>query len=71
MNMHQVHGRTSQLTGRLKQFTGRLLGNHALESAGRLERSLGSVNAIYGDALARIHRGGGASLARSRAASGS
>ena len=56
MNMHQISGRADQFTGRIAQLTGLLLGNHALQSAGRIRQSLGSVDAIYGDAIARIQR---------------
>jgi uncharacterized protein YjbJ (UPF0337 family) len=64
MNMHQITGRADQVTGRLKQLTGRLLGNHDLQSAGRIEQSLGSVDAIYGDAMARIKRQAAPTTAR-------
>ena len=56
MNMHQISGRTDQFTGRITQLTGMLLRNHALQSAGRIRQSLGAVDAIYGDAIARIQR---------------
>ncbi|MFM9880121.1 MAG: CsbD family protein [Burkholderiaceae bacterium] len=49
MNQDQIKGRMDQAKGKIKQVTGKLLGDSHLESEGKLNQSVGQVQASLGD----------------------
>ena len=58
MNKDQVKGRTEEVKGEVKQATGKLVGNKTLEQKGRIEKTLGKVQAGYGDLKDDLKKGG-------------
>jgi uncharacterized protein YjbJ (UPF0337 family) len=49
MNKHQVKGWIEVMGGRLKEVTGRLVGNKSLEEKGKLQKTIGQTQAVFGD----------------------
>ena len=49
MNKDQVKGRVKEAEGTVKEITGKLVGNTELEEKGKLEKTVGKVQAGFGD----------------------
>ena len=49
MNKDQVKGRIEKAKGKIRELTGMIAGNNTLEHNGRIGKTLGSVQARYGD----------------------
>ena len=49
MNKDQVKGRIEKAKGKVRELAGMIAGNKTLEEKGRIEKTLGSVQARYGD----------------------
>ena len=49
MNKDQVKGRINETKGKAKKVAGKVLGDKDLELEGRVQSSIGSVQAGYGD----------------------
>jgi uncharacterized protein YjbJ (UPF0337 family) len=49
MNKDQVKGRIEEMKGKVKQVMGRIAGNKTLEQKGNIGKTVGSVQACYGD----------------------
>lgn len=49
MNKDQVKGRIKEAQGSVKEVTGKIVGNKELEQKGKIEKSIGKVQAGYGD----------------------
>lgn len=54
MNKDQVKGRVKEVQGSVKEATGRLLGSTKLETKGKLEKMVGTVQAQHGDTKAAV-----------------
>jgi uncharacterized protein YjbJ (UPF0337 family) len=49
MNKDQVKGRIEKAKGKVRELAGMIAGNRTLEREGRIGKTLGSVQARYGD----------------------
>ena len=49
MNKDQVKGRIENAKGKVRELAGMIAGNKTLEQKGRIGKTLGSVQARYGD----------------------
>ncbi len=49
MNKDQVKGRVKEAEGKVKEVTGKVIGNKDLEQKGTIEKTVGKVQADYGD----------------------
>ena len=49
MNKDQVKGRVKEAEGKVKEVAGKLVGNSTLEQKGKAEKTVGKVQAAYGD----------------------
>ena len=49
MNKDQVKGRIEKAKGQVRELAGMIAGNRTLEREGRIGKTLGSVQARYGD----------------------
>ena len=58
MNKDQIKGRTKEATGKVKEVTGKITGNKALEQKGRLEKTVGKIQAGYGDVKHDLKKAG-------------
>lgn len=56
MNKDQVNGRIKTIEGAVKELTGKLLGNATLKTKGRVEKTLGKMQASYGDLIASLNK---------------
>jgi uncharacterized protein YjbJ (UPF0337 family) len=54
INKDQISGRAEEAKGAVKQTVGKAVGNKELEARGSIQKSLGSVQAIIGDAKSDI-----------------
>ena len=49
MNKDQVKGRIKEAEGNVKEVTGKIVGNKRLEEKGKLRKTVGKIQAGYGD----------------------
>lgn len=49
MNKDQVKGRATEATGKVKEVAGKIVGNQTLEQKGKVQQTVGKVQAGYGD----------------------
>nr|WP_319527897.1 CsbD family protein [Pseudomonas laurentiana] len=49
MNKDQVKGRVKEIEGTIKEVAGKTVGNKRLEEKGKIEKTIGSVQAGLGD----------------------
>jgi len=49
MNKDQVKGRASEASGKVKEVAGKIVGNQTLEQKGKVQQTVGKVQAGYGD----------------------
>jgi uncharacterized protein YjbJ (UPF0337 family) len=49
MNKDQIKGRVEKAKGQVRELAGMIAGNKPLEEKGRIGKTLGSVQARYGD----------------------
>ena len=49
MDKNQVKGRIKEAEGKTKEVTGKIIGNKNLEQKGKAEKTVGKVQAGYGD----------------------
>lgn len=49
MNKDQIKGRVKEVDGNIKEATGKALGNQRLEEKGKIEKTIGKVQAGLGD----------------------
>lgn len=49
MNKDQVKGRVKEAEGTVKEVTGKVVGNRNLEERGKVEKTIGKVQAGLGD----------------------
>ncbi len=49
MNKNQVKGRVKEAEGSIKEVTGKVLGNKRLEEKGKVQKTVGKVQAGLGD----------------------
>ena len=49
INKDQVKGRVDEVKGGIKQAIGKIIDNDSLEAKGKIEKSIGSARAKYGD----------------------
>ncbi|WP_166364910.1 CsbD family protein [Pseudomonas akapageensis] len=49
MNKDQIKGRVKEIGGNIKEATGKAVGNERLEEKGRVEKTIGKVQAGLGD----------------------
>ncbi len=54
MNKDQVKGRVKEVQGSVKEATGKLVGSTQLETKGKLEKMVGTVQAKHGDTKAAV-----------------
>ena len=57
MNKDQVKGRIEEMKGKVKQVMGRIVGNKTLEQKGKIGKTVGSVQASYGDLKDDVKKG--------------
>jgi uncharacterized protein YjbJ (UPF0337 family) len=57
MNKDQVKGRIEEMKGKVKQVMGRIVGNKTLEQKGKIVKTVGSVQASYGDLKDDLKKG--------------
>jgi uncharacterized protein YjbJ (UPF0337 family) len=50
MNKDQLKGRLKEAEGKIKQVTGKIVGSGGLEAKGKIQKSLGAIQAKFGDA---------------------
>jgi uncharacterized protein YjbJ (UPF0337 family) len=49
MNKNQVTGRIKEAEGKVKEVTGKIVGNKSLEEKGKVQKTVGKIEAGYGD----------------------
>ena len=49
MDKNQVKGRIKEVEGKTKEITGKILGNKELEENGKAQKTVGKIEADYGD----------------------
>ena len=49
MDKNQVKGRIKEAEGKAKEITGKIVGNKRLEEKGKAQKTVGKVQAGYGD----------------------
>ena len=49
MDKNQVKGRIKEAEGKAKEITGKIVGNKSLEEKGKAQKTVGKVQAGYGD----------------------
>ena len=49
MDKNQVKGRIKEAEGKAKEITGKIVGNKSLEEKGKVQKTVGKVQAGYGD----------------------
>jgi uncharacterized protein YjbJ (UPF0337 family) len=54
INKEQVKGRTEQAQGKVKEVVGKIVGNKHLEVEGNIQKTVGAVQALVGDAKEQI-----------------
>jgi uncharacterized protein YjbJ (UPF0337 family) len=57
MNKDQIKGRIEKALGKVKEAAGNIFGNKTLERKGKIGKSLGSVQAGYGDLKDDLKKG--------------
>lgn len=57
MNKDQIKGRVKEATGKTKNVTGKIVKNKDLEAEGKVESTVGKVQAGYGDLKADLKKG--------------
>ena len=54
INKDQFKGRTEQAQGKVKEVVGKFVGNKQMEVNGNIQKNVGAVQAVVGDAMANI-----------------
>lgn len=49
MNKDQIKGHAKQVEGKVKEVAGKIVGNQKLETGGKVDKVLGTVQYAYGD----------------------
>jgi uncharacterized protein YjbJ (UPF0337 family) len=49
MNKDQVKGRIKEARGKVKEITGKIVGNKTMEEKGMVQKTVGKVQAGFGD----------------------
>ncbi|WP_095144214.1 CsbD family protein [Pseudomonas sp. Irchel s3b6] len=49
MNKNQVKGRVKEIEGAIKEVAGKAVGNKRLEERGKIEKTVGTIQAGLGD----------------------
>jgi uncharacterized protein YjbJ (UPF0337 family) len=49
MDKNQVKGRIKDAEGKAKEITGKIVGNKSLEEKGKAQKTVGKIQAGYGD----------------------
>ncbi|MNC60529.1 CsbD-like protein [compost metagenome] len=49
MNKNQVKGRVKEIEGTIKEVAGKAVGNKRLEERGKIEKTVGTIQAGLGD----------------------
>jgi len=57
MNKDQVKGRVKEVAGKTKEVAGRIMGNKSVEQKGKLEQTVGRVQAGFGDLKDHLKKG--------------
>jgi uncharacterized protein YjbJ (UPF0337 family) len=57
MNKDQIKGRIEKAIGKVKEAAGNIFGNKTLEQKGKIGKTLGSVQAGYGDLKDDLKKG--------------
>lgn len=57
MNQDQIKGHLNQAKGKIKQVTGKLLGDDALLAEGKINQTVGQVQASLGDLKEKAKQG--------------
>ena len=57
MNKDQIKGRVKEATGKAKEVTGRIVDDKDLEEEGMVEKTIGKVQAGYGDLKDDLKKG--------------
>ena len=57
MNKDQVKGRIKEVKGKVKDVTGKIVGNKNLEEKGKVQNTVGKVQAGYGDLKDNLKKG--------------
>ena len=58
MNKDQAKGRIAEVKGKVKEVAGRAVGNVNLEQKGKLQKTVGKIQAAYGDLKNDLKKGG-------------
>lgn len=56
MNRDQVNGRAKEVAGNIKEGVGKAVGNKKLQGKGMVEKTVGKVQAGYGDAKEKAEK---------------
>ena len=56
MNKDQIKGRVKEATGKAKEVTGKVVDDKDLEEEGMVEKTVGKVQARYGDLKADLKK---------------
>lgn len=57
MNKDQVKGRIKEVEGKAKEVAGKIVGNKNLEEKGKVQNTVGKVQAGYGDLKRDLKKG--------------
>jgi uncharacterized protein YjbJ (UPF0337 family) len=58
MNKDQIKGRIKEAKGKVKEVTGKIVSNKTLEEKGKIQTTIGKVQARYGDLKDDLKKGG-------------
>lgn len=56
MNKDQVKGRVEEVKGKVKEVAGNIVGNKSLESEGTVQKTVGKIQAGFGDAVSDVKK---------------
>ncbi|QHF28373.1 CsbD family protein [Pseudomonas sp. R32] len=56
MNKNQVKGRVKKIEGTIKEVAGKTFGNEHLEERGKIEKTVGAIQAGLGDLKEDLNR---------------
>ena len=57
MNKDQVKGRIKEAKGKVKEVAGKMVGNETLELKGKVQKTVGKIQAGYGDLKDDLKKG--------------
>ena len=58
MNKDQIKGRIKEAKGKVKEVAGKIVSDKKLEEKGKIQRTIGKVQAGYGDLKDDLKKGG-------------